>query len=86
MPNIGFPELVVILMIFVLVFGASRLPQIGEGLGKAIKNLKQGLASDDSIEVADAPDKPAESEPAPKAPTSATEGEGIADAELVDKS
>jgi sec-independent protein translocase protein TatA len=44
-------ELIVILLILLLVFGASRLPQIGEGLGKAIKGLKRGLSADDDIEV-----------------------------------
>lgn len=44
-------ELVVILAIVLLVFGASRLPQIGEGLGKAIRGLKRGLHSDDDIDV-----------------------------------
>lgn len=51
MPNLGMGELVVILLIVLLVFGASRLPQIGEGLGKAIKGLKRGLSTDDDIEV-----------------------------------
>lgn len=51
MPNIGMGELVVILLIVMLVFGASRLPQIGDGIGKAIKNFKRGLNSDEDIEV-----------------------------------
>lgn len=51
MPNLGMGELLVVLLIVLLVFGASRLPQIGEGLGKAIKGLKRGLATDDDIEV-----------------------------------
>lgn len=51
MPNLGMGELVVILLIVLLVFGASRLPQIGEGLGKAIRGLKRGLNTDDDIEV-----------------------------------
>ena len=50
-PNLGMGELVVILLICLLVFGANRLPQIGEGLGKAIKGLKRGLSTDDDIEV-----------------------------------
>jgi sec-independent protein translocase protein TatA len=44
-------ELLIILVIVLLIFGASRLPQIGEGLGKAIKGLKRGLNTDDDIEV-----------------------------------
>jgi sec-independent protein translocase protein TatA len=44
-------ELVVILLIVLLVFGASRLPQLGESLGKAVRGLKRGLNSDDDIDV-----------------------------------
>lgn len=51
MANFGMGELLIILLIVLLVFGAGRLPQIGEGIGKAIKNLKRGLNSDDDIEV-----------------------------------
>ncbi|MBN1654816.1 MAG: twin-arginine translocase TatA/TatE family subunit [Deltaproteobacteria bacterium] len=51
MPHLGLGELIVILLLAVLVFGATRLPQIGEGMGKAIKNFKRGLASNDDIEV-----------------------------------
>ena len=51
MPNLGMGELVIILLIVLLVFGASRLPQIGEGLGKAIRGLKRGLNTDEDIEV-----------------------------------
>ena len=47
----GLGELLIILVILVLLFGARRLPQIGEGVGKAIRNLKRGLSSDDDIEV-----------------------------------
>ncbi|MCB9667363.1 MAG: twin-arginine translocase TatA/TatE family subunit [Myxococcales bacterium] len=51
MPNIGFPEILLILVIAVLIFGANRLPQIGEGFGKAIKNFKRGLQSEDEIKI-----------------------------------
>lgn len=43
MPNIGVPELLVLLLILVLLFGASRLPQIGRGLGEGIRNFKKGM-------------------------------------------
>jgi sec-independent protein translocase protein TatA len=39
--RLGIPELVVILVIFLLLFGASRLPELGKGLGKGIKNFKE---------------------------------------------
>jgi len=37
-------ELIVILLIVLIIFGANRLPQLGEGLGKAIKGFKKGLS------------------------------------------
>ncbi len=47
----GFGELIIILVIVLLVFGANKLPQLGEGVGKAIKNFKRGLNTDDDIDV-----------------------------------
>ena len=47
---IGMPgpmELFIILLIVIVVFGARKLPQIGEGLGKGIKNFKRSFESDD---------------------------------------
>ncbi len=38
--RIGFPEMVVIVAILLLVFGANRLPELGRGLGKAIRGFK----------------------------------------------
>jgi sec-independent protein translocase protein TatA len=38
--SLGLPELLVILFIVILVFGASRLPELGKGIGKGIKNFK----------------------------------------------
>jgi sec-independent protein translocase protein TatA len=40
------PELLVILVIVVVIFGANRLPQLGEGLGKAIRGFKKGISED----------------------------------------
>jgi sec-independent protein translocase protein TatA len=50
MGSIGMPELMVILLIVVLVFGAGKLPQIGENLGKAIRNFK-GATEREKIEA-----------------------------------
>jgi sec-independent protein translocase protein TatA len=44
--GLGHGELLIILLIVLIIFGASRLPQLGEGLGKAIKGFKKGIASD----------------------------------------
>jgi sec-independent protein translocase protein TatA len=43
MPNLGLPELLIILVIVVLIFGANRLPQLGKGIGSAIRNFKEGM-------------------------------------------
>jgi sec-independent protein translocase protein TatA len=40
MGRLGLPELVVILIIIILIFGANRLPEIGRGIGKGIRNFK----------------------------------------------
>lgn len=44
--GIGIPELIIILVIILLLFGASRLPEIGRGLGKGIKNFKESTRDD----------------------------------------
>lgn len=43
MPNLGLPELLVILVIVVLIFGAGKIPQLGKGLGEGIKNFKNAM-------------------------------------------
>lgn len=45
---IGIPELLVILLIVVIIFGASKLPKLGQGLGEGIRNFKKGLKGNDS--------------------------------------
>lgn len=49
MPGMG--EWLIILLIVLVVFGASKLPQLGHGLGSAIKNFKRASQGDDEIEV-----------------------------------
>jgi sec-independent protein translocase protein TatA len=53
--GIGMTELLVVLVIVVAIFGARRLPELGSGLGKAIKNFKAGVSGQDEIDVT--PDK-----------------------------
>ncbi len=45
MPGIGMSELLVILVIIVILFGATRLPQLGKGLGEGIRNFKSSIKS-----------------------------------------
>jgi sec-independent protein translocase protein TatA len=47
MPNIGFQELLVILVIAVILFGGRKIPEIGKGLGEGIKQFKQAIKGDD---------------------------------------
>jgi sec-independent protein translocase protein TatA len=60
--GLGFGELIILLIIVLLVFGAGKLPQIGDALGKSIKNFKRSAGGHDEIEVA--PKKPEISEKA----------------------
>jgi len=54
--GLGFGELIILLIIVLLVFGAGKLPQIGDALGKSIKNFKRAASSNDEIELS--PKKP----------------------------
>ena len=54
--SIGPVPLIVILVIVVVVFGASKLPQLGDALGKSIKNFKRATQAQDEIDVT--PKKP----------------------------
>ena len=43
----GFQELLLILLIVIVLFGATKLPQLGRGIGEGIKNFRRGLKTDD---------------------------------------
>jgi len=49
--SLGFTELILILVIVMIIFGAGKLPQLGEGLGKAIKGFKKSVHEADAIEA-----------------------------------
>jgi sec-independent protein translocase protein TatA len=49
--GLGFPELIVILVIVLVLFGANRLPEIGKGVGTAIRNFKKATSEPDEIDV-----------------------------------
>ncbi|HVN85584.1 MAG TPA: twin-arginine translocase TatA/TatE family subunit [Candidatus Binatia bacterium] len=49
--GLGIGELLVILVIVLIIFGAGRLPEIGEGLGKSIRNFRREVKSPDAIDV-----------------------------------
>ena len=49
--SLGFTELILILFIVLIIFGAGKLPQLGEGFGKAIKGFKKSVHEADAIEA-----------------------------------
>ncbi len=49
--GIGMPELLILLIIVLVIFGAGKLPEIGSGIGKAIRGFKKGVSEPDEIDV-----------------------------------
>ena len=49
--GIGMPELLVILVIILIIFGAGKLPEIGKGLGKGIRNFRKATSGMDEVDV-----------------------------------
>lgn len=49
--GIGIPELLIILVIVLVIFGANKLPEIGSGMGRAIKNFKKATSEPEEIDV-----------------------------------
>ncbi len=62
--GLGMGELLVILVIVIVIFGAGKLPQIGDALGRSIKNFKRASAGKDEIDVS-----PKQGEIADKSPS-----------------
>ena len=51
MGNLGFGELLIILIVVLLIFGSSKLPQLGDALGRGIRNFKKSVTGADEIDV-----------------------------------
>ena len=49
--GIGMQEILVILVVGLVIFGANRLPEVGSGLGKAIRNFKRAASEPDEIDI-----------------------------------
>ena len=56
--GLGTPELVIILVILILLFGATKLPQLSKSIGTSIKELRKGMQSEDGDEAAKGTNKP----------------------------
>jgi sec-independent protein translocase protein TatA len=64
--GIGTTELMIVLGIVIVLFGARRLPELGAGVGKAIRNFKSGLSGEDELDVTPPKDEVTGGEPPPK--------------------
>ena len=61
--GLGTSELMIILAIVVVLFGARRLPELGSGVGKAIRNFKSGLSGKDELDVTPKTDEVSDGKP-----------------------
>jgi len=66
----GTPEIILICVVVIVVFGSTKLPQLGDGLGRAIKNFKRAVSSNSEIDVS------------PKKASAAELGKNAPDAEV----
>ncbi|MBW2560223.1 MAG: twin-arginine translocase TatA/TatE family subunit [Deltaproteobacteria bacterium] len=55
--GIGMPELVIILVIILIIFGAGKLPEIGGAIGKGIRNFKKSFQENDEVDGTEDPKK-----------------------------
>jgi len=49
--RLGFGEILIILVVVLLIFGANKIPQLGDALGKGIRNFRKASREDDAIDV-----------------------------------
>jgi sec-independent protein translocase protein TatA len=53
MPNLGLPELIIILVVVLVIFGAKKIPDLAKGIGRGIKDFKKELKDDDEDKSSD---------------------------------
>jgi sec-independent protein translocase protein TatA len=64
--SFGWMELLLILVIVLIIFGAGKIPQLGEGLGKAIKGFKKSVNEPDAVDITPAQEQSAQSQQLPQ--------------------
>lgn len=75
--SFGWMELLLILVIVLIIFGAGKIPQLGEGLGKAIKGFKKSVHEADAIDVTPPPADAPVGQPSPIAQAAAPVSEQV---------
>jgi len=72
--SFGWMELLLILFIVLIIFGAGKIPQLGEGLGKAIKGFKKAVHEPEAVEATatPVPDQPGQPTPIAQSSTAST--------------
>jgi sec-independent protein translocase protein TatA len=84
--GIGMPELLIILVIALLIFGAGKMPEVGSGLGKAIREFKYGMRQLDKEEETPAvEDTTVEKETPPQKTGDSQEGKKTAEEAILDQ-
>ncbi len=70
MPNVGAPELIILLIVLLLVFGPKRLPEMGRSVGRGIREFKDSVSGNELLDEPKAaqPSAPAAPPPAPAVP------------------
>jgi len=87
MMGIGFPELMIILVIIMIIFGAGKLPEIGNAFGKSIKNFKKSMKEAEEESIDASKEANAGAEPSAEPPSSGTTAQAAAkkEEEMIDE-
>ena len=75
MGNLGMPEILIIVLVLLIFFGAKKIPELAQGLGKGIREFKRSI-SDAGDSISSAPDDRAQLPRSMDAPPSSTTGSG----------
>ena len=75
LPNVGLPEILILLAIVILIFGPKRIPQAARSLGRGIRNFRDSVSGEEKVELPEGEDgKPADPAEAPEQPVASEEG------------